>query len=92
MDYTVTLTDTQVKCMEYITTDALDWIENAAVARAYVAQKEIIRINTDYCNANGIAIAVGVDAQVAQAYSTGAVQTAAAREAAWEASVGLGTT
>ena len=25
MDYTVTLTDTQVKCMEYITTDALDW-------------------------------------------------------------------
>ena len=48
MDYTVTLTDTQVKCMEYITTDALDWIENAAVARAYVAQKEIIRINYKY--------------------------------------------
>ena len=30
MDYTITLTDTEKKSMDYITTDIDDWITNAA--------------------------------------------------------------
>ena len=30
MDYTITLTDTEKKSMEYVTSDVKDWIDNAA--------------------------------------------------------------
>lgn len=87
MDYTITLSDAQVKALEYISRNPLDWIENAAVARAYAATREILQKNTEYCNANGVAIAVGQDAQVFQAFELGAVQTAAATFAAEEARI-----
>ena len=34
MNYTITLTDTQVKALEYVTDDPKNWITNAAEARA----------------------------------------------------------
>ena len=43
MDYTITLTDTQVKSLEYITDDPKNWITNAATARAQIATAEIIK-------------------------------------------------
>ena len=76
MDYTITLSDAQVKAMEYIAREPLDWIENAAVARAYVATREIVQKNTAHCNANGIAIAVGEAGQIDQAYELGVIRTA----------------
>tara|TARA_B100000424_G_scaffold248060_1_gene220917 strand:- start:44 stop:301 length:258 start_codon:yes stop_codon:yes gene_type:complete len=82
MDYTITLTDTEHKSMEFIAIDVKDWITNAAINRARKAKLEIIALNTAHCNKNGIAIAVGEDAQVAQAYSLGIVKTAAERDAA----------
>ena len=82
MDYTVTLTDTVQKAMEYCAADVDDWITNAATNRARIAIEDIIALNTAHCNANSIAIAVGVDAQVQQAFDLGVVQTAAARNAA----------
>ena len=80
MDYTITLTDTEKKSMEYVALDVKEWIGNAAKNRARKAKLEIIALNTAHCNANSIAIAVGEDAQVAQAYSLGIVKTAADRE------------
>tara|TARA_R100000278_G_scaffold21763_2_gene20608 strand:- start:201 stop:461 length:261 start_codon:yes stop_codon:yes gene_type:complete len=80
MDYTITLTDTEKKSMEYIAVDVDEWITNAAQNRARQAKEEIIALNTAHCNANSIAIAVGEDAQIAQAYSLGVVKTAAQRE------------
>tara|TARA_B100000212_G_scaffold294596_1_gene237353 strand:- start:13 stop:270 length:258 start_codon:yes stop_codon:yes gene_type:complete len=80
MNYTITLTDTEKKSMEYIALDVKQWIENAASNRARKAKLEIIALNTAHCNANSIAIAVGEDAQVAQAYSLGIIKTAADRE------------
>ena len=80
MDYTITITDTQKKGLEYIAADIDDWITNAATARASVAIAEIIGLNTAHCNANSIAIAVGEDAQVTQAYTLGVVKTAVDRE------------
>ena len=47
-----------------------------------IAVDEIVSLNTAHCNANGIAIGVGVTAQVEQAYNLGIVTTAAARNAA----------
>ena len=75
-EYTITLTDTEQKAMEYCTADVDGWITNAASNRARIAIEEIISLNTAYCNANSIAIAVGVDAQVQQAYDLGVVTSA----------------
>ena len=77
MDYTITLTDTEKKSLEYIAVDVDTWITNAAKVRASKAKEEIIALNTAHCNTNSIAIAIGEDAQVAQAYTLGIVKTAA---------------
>ena len=75
MDYKITLTDTEVKGLEYVAVNPNEWITNAARSRASVAVAEIISINTAYCNANSIGIEVGEAAQVAQAYKLGIVKT-----------------
>ena len=76
MDYTITLTDTEKKAMEYIAADVDDWITNAATNRARVAIDEIVAKLVEHCNANDIALAVGRDAQVTQAYDLGVVSAA----------------
>ena len=74
MDYTITLTDTEKKSMEYITADIDDWITNAATNRARLAKEEILDKLYTHCNANSIALAVGEDAQVTQAYDLNVVE------------------
>ena len=76
MNYTITLTDTEKKSMEYVAADVKDWIDNATKNRARIAKEEIIALNTAHCNANSIAIAVGEDAQVTQAFTLGVVKKA----------------
>ena len=76
MDYTITLTDTERKAMEYIAKDVDDWITNAATNRARIAIDEIVAKLVEHCNANDIALAVGRDAQVTQAYTLGVVSSA----------------
>jgi len=79
MEYKIILTETEKLAMETITDNVLDWISNAATNRARIAKDEIISLNTAHCNKNNIAIAVGEDAQVEQAYNLGVVKTAAER-------------
>lgn len=76
MDYTITLTETEKKAMEYIAVDVDDWITNAATNRARIAIDEIVAKLVEHCNANDIALAVGRDAQVTQAYDLGVVSVA----------------
>jgi hypothetical protein len=73
---TVTVTDTQNKCLEYAAYSVQDWCDNAIHERARIAQEEIIAALVAHCNANSIAIATGADAQVTQAYSLSVVDTA----------------
>tara|TARA_Y100000004_G_scaffold48903_1_gene53852 strand:+ start:895 stop:1131 length:237 start_codon:yes stop_codon:yes gene_type:complete len=73
-DYTITLTDTEVKAMKYICADVDDWITNAATNRARIAKEEILSLNMAHCNANGIALATGEDAQIQQAYDLNVVK------------------
>ncbi len=72
----VTVTDTQMKCLEYMAYSVQDWCDNAVHNRARIAQDEIIAKLVEHCNANDITIATGTDAQVTQAYSLGVVKTA----------------
>ena len=76
MDYTITLSETEKKSMEYIAVDIDEWITNAATNRARIAKLEIIDKLVKHCNANSIAIATGEDAQVTQAYTLGVVAKA----------------
>ena len=71
----VTVSDTQVKCLEYAVYSVQDWSDNAIHNRARTAQDEIIAKLVEHCNANDIALAVGVDKQVAQAYTLKVVDT-----------------
>ena len=77
----VTLTDTELKCLEYAAASPQDWADNALTNRARIAKDEIIALLVAHCNANSVALAVGEDAQVAQAFELGVVKTAAARNA-----------
>ena len=87
---TVALTDTQNKCMEYAAASVQDWADNALHNRARIAQDEIIAALVAHCNANDVAIATGVDAQITQAFDLEVVQTAAARNAAAAAETPVG--
>jgi hypothetical protein len=79
---TIELTDTEYKGIEYAAVSPQEWAENAATNRARIAVLEIIEKLVAHCNANEIALAVGQDAQVTQAYDLGVVITAAASNAA----------
>ena len=72
----ITVTDTQVKCLEYAAVSVQDWCDNAVHNRARIAQEEIIAKLVEHCNAKSIALAVGTDAQVTQAYTLKVVDTA----------------
>lgn len=87
VDITVQLTDTQNKCLEYAAASVQDWADNALHNRARIAQEEIIAALVAHCNANEVAMAVGVDAQVAQAFELGVVKTGAQRNADAEAAM-----
>tara|TARA_R100000773_G_scaffold20550_1_gene18333 strand:- start:234 stop:494 length:261 start_codon:yes stop_codon:yes gene_type:complete len=71
----ITLTDTELKSLEYVAYSVQDWCDNAIKNRARKAKDEIIAKLIAHCNANGIAIETGEDKQVAQAYSLKLVDT-----------------
>ena len=79
MDYTITLTDTEKLAMEHDCADIDEWITNAAQNKARIVKEKIIALNTAHCNANSIAIAVGEEAQVQQAYDLKVVDKAVDR-------------
>lgn len=85
MDITITLTNTQVKAAETAMVDIREWIQNAINVRAGRAMDEIIEKLVKHCNENEIALEVGKDAQVQQAYDLGIVKTAAQRQEEFEA-------
>lgn len=77
MDYTITLTATEKKVMDTITTDIDDWITNAAQNRARITKEEILTALILHCNANGVTLATGEEAQIDQAYTLGVCEVAA---------------
>ena len=72
---TVTLTDTQQKAMDYWMTNTQDFVVNFTHETARRSTDEIVAMLVTHCNANEIAIATGIDAQVDQAYTLNLVNT-----------------
>ena len=73
-NYTISITDTQKKCLDYGMVGIQTWIENAVEAQVAFSKKEIIALNMEHCNANDIALATGDAGQVQQAYDLGLVK------------------
>ena len=76
MNYTVTLTETEKKGMEYVALDPQDWVENAMKERARIAVDEIVKIAVEKFLAAGQSIPGSKEEIVAAAYSNNWIQTA----------------
>tara|TARA_B100000925_G_C21664442_1_gene327049 strand:- start:64 stop:300 length:237 start_codon:yes stop_codon:yes gene_type:complete len=72
-DYLISITDTERKCLETQMISIKEWAENGLQNRAHHAKGEILKKLFEHCNAVGIAMAVGEDAQVNQAFELGIV-------------------
>tara|TARA_R110002153_G_scaffold232290_1_gene385572 strand:+ start:463 stop:708 length:246 start_codon:yes stop_codon:yes gene_type:complete len=72
MEYTVELSNSEKLGMEYIC-DPQEWMDNAFKNRARIAIDEICSLLMTHCNENNIAMAVGKEAQVTQAFELGVV-------------------
>ena len=76
-DITVTISDTEQKCLQHDIADDLDvWADAIIKNKANVIKSQIITMLVAHCNENDISIATGVDAQITQAYDLGIVKTA----------------
>ena len=78
-DITVSITDTEEKALNYLCVGITTFTQHFIKNRARKAIDEIVAKNIEYCNANDIAIGVGVTAQIDQAYDLGVVKTAVQR-------------
>ena len=74
---TVELTDTEYKAIQFIAMSPQEWVDNSVKNRARKAIDSICEIVIEHCNENDIAIAVGKEAQVAQAYELDLVKNLA---------------
>ena len=74
-DITVTITDTEEKCLNTVMVGIGTWTDNLVTNRAREAKENIISKLVTHCNENSIALAVGADAQVTQAYAIGIAHT-----------------
>ena len=76
-DITVTISETEQKCLQHDIADDLDvWADAIIKNKASVIKSQIISMLVAHCNENDIAIATGEDAQITQAYDLGIVRTA----------------
>jgi alkylhydroperoxidase/carboxymuconolactone decarboxylase family protein YurZ len=82
---TITLTDTQMKGLEYAALSPQDWVENAAINRARQANDEVIKMYTERALDEGVQIPATRELIVADAFARGWAQTAAQVQTAAEA-------
>ena len=76
-----TISDTDYKVFEYVTTNPTEWVEGSILNRLMDAKKIILQLIQQHCNENEIALAVGEEAQILQAFELNVVKTAEERNA-----------
>lgn len=74
-DITITLTDTEVKGLEFAASSAQDWAETAVTGRAAIAVNDIVDIYTKRALDEGVQIPATRDLIVADAFTRGWVKT-----------------
>ena len=84
-DITITLTDTQLKGLEYAALSPQDWAENAVTERARIANDEIIQMYTNRALDEGVQIPSTRELIVADAFTRSWAKTAAQVQAEAEA-------
>ena len=84
-DITITLTDTQLKGLEYCAVSPQDWAENAVTNRARIANDEIIQMYTTRALDEGVQIPATRELIVADAFTRGWAKTAEQQNAEAEA-------
>ena len=67
------ISDIDKLAFDYCAVDPDTWVEGAAINRIHIARQEILKKVQDHCNENEIALAVGADAQIQQAFDLGVV-------------------
>lgn len=80
-DITITLTDTEVKGLEFVASSAQDWAQTAVTGRAAIAINEIVDIYTKRALDEGVQIPATRELIVADAYARNWVKTATQRAA-----------
>jgi hypothetical protein len=88
---TITLTDTQMRGLEYAALSPQEWAENAVTNRARIANDEIVQMYTNRALDEGVQIPATRELIVADAFTRGWVQTAAEVQAASEAEMAAQT-
>jgi hypothetical protein len=84
---TITLTDTQMKGLEYAAVSPQEWAENAVTNRARIANDEIIQMYTTRALDEGVQIPATRDEIVTDAFARAWVKTATDREAEAQAAL-----
>ena len=84
---TVTLTDTQLKGLEYSCNTPQDFADNALHNQARIANDEIVQMYTNRALDEGVQIPATRELIVADAFTRGWAQTAAEAHAAAEAAM-----
>ena len=82
---TITITDTQMKGLEYAAFSPQEWAEDAVTNRARLANDEIVQLYTTRALDEGVQIPATRELIVADAFTREWVKTAADRQAAFEA-------
>jgi hypothetical protein len=74
-NYTISLTDTEKKAMEYSAYDPQEWVENAMKERARIATEEIVKICVEKCLETNTPIPGCKDDMVLLSFEQGWVKT-----------------
>lgn len=78
-NYTLTISDTDKlaldTCINPHNLGIGTWAQNALSQRARIAKLKIVENLVTYCNDNDVQMAVGIDAQVHQAFAVGIAST-----------------
>ena len=77
---TITLTETQMKGLEYAAVSPQEWAENALTERARQANDEIVQVYTNRALDEGVQIPATREEIVTDAFTRDWVKTAADRE------------
>lgn len=91
-DITVTLTDTELKGLEYAATSPQSWADNALKNRARIANDEIVQIYTNRALDEGVQIPTTREAIITDAFDRGWVLTAEDARVALEAQMAANPT
>jgi hypothetical protein len=72
----ISLTESEYKCLQYVTTSPSDWSKNVVRDRARIASDAIIQIYTERALSEGIQIPLTSDLIIDDAFARGWVQLA----------------